>query len=190
MVTEAMVTNLIDKGRDQGTFFQTRWWPRSRTRKSTSTSSRFYSSLVAEGIEVLDQAPLKPVARPREVLPSAPRTGRRTPKTRVGVGDSVRLYLQEIGDTDLLTMQEGGLALQAHGAGQDRRRALAGPDLTPEASGPRRRQARRRAGSSASDPRQPQTRRLSRQEVRRSRSLLPRSHSGRQHRPHEGDRQI
>ena len=87
---------------------------------------------MAEGIEVLDQAPLKPVARPREVLPERPRTERRTPKTRVGVGDSVRLYLQEIGDTDLLTMQEEVWLSKRMERGKIAEELLLDPDLTPE----------------------------------------------------------
>jgi RNA polymerase primary sigma factor len=62
---------------------------------------------VAEGIEVLDQAPPKPVNRPRIAPPDRPQERSAYPEDIAsGVGDSVRLYLQEIGETDLLTMQE------------------------------------------------------------------------------------
>ena len=62
---------------------------------------------MAEGIEVLDQAPPKPMARPREVMSERPADRAAYAEDLAsGVGDSVRLYLQEIGDTDLLTMQE------------------------------------------------------------------------------------
>jgi RNA polymerase primary sigma factor len=108
MVTEAMVTNLIDKGRDQGYLLSDEVvaaFPNAE--EHLDVLEEFYSSLVAEGIEVLDQAPLKPVSRPRGSVPDRP--GDRAAYAEdlaSGVGDSVRLYLQEIGDTDLLTMQE------------------------------------------------------------------------------------
>ncbi len=108
MVTEAMVTNLIDKGRDQGYLLSDEVvaaFPNAE--EHLDVLEEFYSSLVAEGIEVLDQAPTKPVVRSREVVPE--RTVDRATYAEdiaSGVGDSVRLYLQEIGDTDLLTMQE------------------------------------------------------------------------------------
>ncbi|MBA3450465.1 MAG: sigma-70 family RNA polymerase sigma factor, partial [Chloroflexia bacterium] len=103
-----MVTNLIDKGRDQGYLLSDEVvaaFPNAEDQ--LDVLEEFYSSLVAEGIEVLDQAPPKPVARVREAL--LERSAERTAQSEdpaSGVGDSVRLYLQEIGDTDLLTMQE------------------------------------------------------------------------------------
>ncbi len=108
MVTEAMVTNLIDKGRDQGYLLSDEVvaaFPNAE--EHLDVLEEFYSSLVAEGIEVLDQAPAKPVARQRET--AIERSAERAAQAEdlaSGVGDSVRLYLQEIGDTDLLTMQE------------------------------------------------------------------------------------
>lgn len=108
MVTEAMVTNLIDKGRDQGYLLSDEVvaaFPNAE--EHLDAVEEFYSSLLAEGIEVLDQAPLKPVSRPREIIPDRhPERAHYTEDLASGVGDSVRLYLQEIGETDLLTMQE------------------------------------------------------------------------------------
>ena len=108
MVTEAMVTNLIDKGRDQGYLLSDEVvaaFPDAENHLDVLED--FYSSLVAEGIEVLDQAPLKPIARPRETSPEKPSERQHyADDLASGVGDSVRLYLQEIGETDLLTMQE------------------------------------------------------------------------------------
>jgi RNA polymerase primary sigma factor len=108
MVTEAMVTNLIDKGRDQGYLLSDEVvaaFPDAENHLDVLED--FYSSLVAEGIEVLDQAPLKPIARPRETSPEKPTERQHyADDLASGVGDSVRLYLQEIGETDLLTMQE------------------------------------------------------------------------------------
>ena len=66
MVTEAMVTNLIDKGRDQGYLLSDEVvaaFPNAE--EQLDVLEEFYSSLVAEGIAVLDQAPLKSVTRPR-----------------------------------------------------------------------------------------------------------------------------
>jgi RNA polymerase primary sigma factor len=108
MVTEAMVTNLIDKGRDQGYLLSDEVvaaFPNAE--EHLDILEEFYSSLVAEGIEVLDQAPLKPVAKPREIMSERhPERGAYAEDLASGVGDSVRLYLQEIGETELLTMQE------------------------------------------------------------------------------------
>ena len=134
MVTEAMVTNLIDKGRDQGYLLSDEVvaaFPNAE--EHLDVLEEFYSSLVAEGIEVLDQAPLKPVARPREVLPE-PAADRAANADDVasGVGDSVRLYLQEIGDTDLLTMQEEVWLSKRMERGKIAEELLLDPDLTPE----------------------------------------------------------
>ena len=103
-----MVTNLIDKGRDQGYILSDEVvaaFPNAEDH--LDVLEEFYSSLVAEGIEVLDQAPLKPAPRPRETaLERASERAAQAEDVASGAGDSVRLYLQEIGDTDLLTMQE------------------------------------------------------------------------------------
>jgi RNA polymerase primary sigma factor len=107
-----MVTNLIDKGRDQGYLLSDEVvaaFPNAE--EHLDVLEDFYSSLVAEGIEVLDQAPVKQAPRPREIVAdrhadrNADRNGY-AEDLASGVGDSVRLYLQEIGETDLLTMQE------------------------------------------------------------------------------------
>jgi len=108
MVTKAMVTNLIDKGKNQGYLLSDEVvaaFPNAE--EHLDSLEEFYSSLVAEGIEVLDQAPPKPVNRPRIAPPDRPQERSAYPEDIAsGVGDSVRLYLQEIGETDLLTMQE------------------------------------------------------------------------------------
>jgi len=134
MVTEAMVTNLIDKGRDQGYLLSDEVvaaFPDAE--EHLDVLEEFYSSLVAEGIEVLDQAPLKPVARPREVAPERPADRAAYAEDLAsGVGDSVRLYLQEIGDTDLLTMQEEVWLSKRMERGKIAEELLLDPDLTPE----------------------------------------------------------
>jgi RNA polymerase primary sigma factor len=108
MVTEAMVTNLIDKGRDQGYLLSDEVVAAFPTAEEhLDVLEEFYSSLVAECIEVLDQVPLKPPIKPREIAPERHADRGAYPEDlSSGVGDSVRLYLQEIGETDLLTMQE------------------------------------------------------------------------------------
>ena len=134
MVKEAMVTNLIDKGRDQGYLLSDEVvaaFPNAE--EQLDVLEEFYSSLVAEGIEVLDQAPLKPVTRPREVAPERPADRAAYAEDLAsGVGDSVRLYLQEIGDTDLLTMQEEVWLAKRIERGKIAEELLLDADLTPE----------------------------------------------------------
>jgi RNA polymerase primary sigma factor len=108
MVPKAMVTSLIDKGRDQGYLLSDEVvaaFPNAE--EQLDILEDFYSSLVAEGIEVLDQVPAKQLPRARE-LPAERQAAERAAyeDAQSGIGDSVRLYLQEIGETDLLTMQE------------------------------------------------------------------------------------
>ena len=103
-----MVTSLIDKGRDQGYLLSDEVvaaFPNAE--EHLDILEDFYSSLVAEGIEVLDQVPAKQLPRARE-LPAERHAAERAAyeDAQSGIGDSVRLYLQEIGETDLLTMQE------------------------------------------------------------------------------------
>ncbi len=99
-----MVTSLIAKGKDQGYLLSDEIIAAFPNPEDQIESlDDLYSSLVAEGIEVLDQAPVKPAGKVKETA-----SERHEPDDTmaVGVGDSVRLYLQEIGETDLLTMQE------------------------------------------------------------------------------------
>jgi RNA polymerase primary sigma factor len=135
MVTEAMVTNLIDKGRDQGYLLSDEVvaaFPNAE--EHLEILEEFYSSLVAEGIEVLDQAPFRPVARPREVVPERPADRAAYAEDLAsGVGDSVRLYLQEIGDTDLLTMQEEVWLAKRMERGKFAEELLLDPALPPDA---------------------------------------------------------
>jgi RNA polymerase primary sigma factor len=105
VVKRSMVPSLIAKGKDQGYLLSDdiiAAFPNAE--ENIEGLDDFYSSLVAEGIDVVDQAPAKSP-------PKAPASGV-TERVEIaeplaaGVGDSVRLYLQEIGETDLLTMQE------------------------------------------------------------------------------------
>jgi RNA polymerase primary sigma factor len=125
-----MLTSLLAKGKDQGYLLSDEIiaaYPNPE--EQIESLDDLYSSLVAEGIEVLDQAPAAPVVkalRVKEVVavaahgaadpivrPERPVRPERLDRQEqaealaaAGVGDSVRLYLQEIGETDLLTMQE------------------------------------------------------------------------------------
>jgi RNA polymerase primary sigma factor len=109
----SMVASLIAKAKDQGFVLSddiVALFPNAEDQ--VERLDELYTSLVAEGIEVLDQPPtansidtrltgvgaevdtVEIELEPVEVEPVA------------GVADSVRLYLQEIGMTDLLTMEE------------------------------------------------------------------------------------
>ena len=105
-----MVTTLIAKGKNQGFLLSDEIiaaFPDPE--EHLERLDEFYSSLVAEGIEVLDQAPVKPVAAASstaKVRDHAAERAEHDEAIAVGVSDSVRLYLQEIGETDLLTMAE------------------------------------------------------------------------------------
>ncbi|MBW3634746.1 MAG: RNA polymerase sigma factor RpoD [Chloroflexi bacterium] len=129
-----MVTKLIDKGRDQGYLLSDEVvaaFPNAE--EHLDVLEEFYSSLVAEGIEVLDQAPATPVVRPRQVVSERPADRAAYAEDLAsGVGDSVRLYLQEIGDTDLLTMQEEVWLAKRMERGKIAEELLLDPTLSPE----------------------------------------------------------
>jgi RNA polymerase primary sigma factor len=100
-----MVTTLLEKGKDQGYLLSDEiiaLFPNAE--EQIERLDDLYSWLVAEGIEVLDQAPAPVAARGKKGL-VAERAEIAEP-VGVAVGDSVRLYLQEIGETDLLTMAD------------------------------------------------------------------------------------
>jgi RNA polymerase primary sigma factor len=102
-----MIANLLEKGKDQGYLLSDEiidMFPNAE--EQMDSLEEFYAALVAQGIEVLDQKPAI-IAKP-----ASERTRARTEVVAAddafasGVGDSVRMYLQEIGETSLLTMQE------------------------------------------------------------------------------------
>ncbi len=127
-----MVTSLIAKGKDQGYLLSddiVAAFPNAEDQ--LDHLEEFYTSHVAEGIEVVDQPPVPAAALVKSPIPLPAKTAKSrengTPASErpldraterlveraaahddysTGVGDSVRLYLQEIGETDLLTMQE------------------------------------------------------------------------------------
>ena len=113
-----MDSSLISKGKDQGYLLADEIiaaFPNAE--EQMDSLEEFYSAVVAEGIEVFEQkpaapvrkaapAPAKPTSRLREKLEAARGIDHEESLPGVGVGDSVRLYLQEIGETSLLTMEE------------------------------------------------------------------------------------
>src|SRR5687767_10769574 len=127
VVPPSMVTSLIEKGKGQGYLLSEdiiAAFPNPEDQLDSLDD--LYSSLVAEGIEVVDQSPLGSLATVTAngsatngtaaitiiAPPAKTRDGQEAIERleeeaiAAGVGDSVRLYLQEIGATDLLTMQE------------------------------------------------------------------------------------
>src|SRR5688500_11628126 len=100
-----MVTTLLSKGKDQGYLLSDvfiAFFPNPE--EQIESLDDLYTWLLAERIEVRYQAPTKPAPNPRDVVTvERPET---TEPLSVGVSDSVRLYLQEIGETGLLTMAE------------------------------------------------------------------------------------
>ncbi|CAN5438451.1 RNA polymerase sigma factor RpoD [soil metagenome] len=111
-----MVASLIAKAKDQGFVLSddiVALFPQAEDQ--VEGLDELYTSLVAEGIEVLDQAPTRALQTitpaPIQEIDSVETVDIEPVEhvevdTSTGVGDSVRLYLQEIGMTDLLTMQE------------------------------------------------------------------------------------
>ncbi len=126
-----MSASLIAKGKDQGFLLSAEIMAAfPQPEADVNGLDEFYSSLLELGIEVVDQSPAHPpapVAAARTTPPPAPASQtirQHAPATRrhgaeaaaapplsiedpsAGVNDSVRLYLQEIGETDLLTMDQ------------------------------------------------------------------------------------
>ena len=100
-----METTLLERGKDQGYLLSDEimaLFPRAE--EQIERLDDLYSWLLAEGIEVLDQAPAAAPAKPKPAIPVERPDA--IEALAPGVGDSVRLYLQEIGETNLLTMQE------------------------------------------------------------------------------------
>ncbi len=110
-----MDASLIAKGKDRGYLLSEEIiavFPHAED--DLESLEEFYLMLYEQGIEVLDQEPSSnaPAEVERSAKPSRSNSydHRRTPEIidpmSSGVNDSVRLYLQEIGETNLLTMQE------------------------------------------------------------------------------------
>ncbi len=101
-----MTENLVTKGKEQGFLLQAEIveaFPRAED--DVEVLDEFYATLVANNIEVVEKAPrTRPLVEIKEEHhPKAEQNG---DDYTGGVSDSVRLYLQEIGETDLLTMEQ------------------------------------------------------------------------------------
>ena len=129
-----MVTSLIAKGKDQGYLLSDdiiAAFPNAE--EQIETLDDFYTSLVQEGIEVVDQAPIAPPPKTKEVaVVDRVEHVEAVDPIAAGVGDSVRLYLQEIGETDLLTMQEEVWLAKRMERGKLAERRLRTEVLTPD----------------------------------------------------------
>jgi RNA polymerase primary sigma factor len=102
-----MDSSLIAKGKDQGYLLSEDVAAAfSRADDAPDTLEDFYSALVAEGIDVVDHRPVAPIVAPARRTRKPARRNDAEDAIASSVGDSVRLYLQEIGETDLLTMEE------------------------------------------------------------------------------------
>ena len=106
-----MVSSLLDKGRDQGFVLSDdimAMYPNAEDH--VETIDGLYGWLLSEGIEVLERAPAPSPELDDHVQAeeSAEAEGKALAAESgiPAVGDSVRLYLHEIGATDLLTMDE------------------------------------------------------------------------------------
>jgi len=119
-----MVSSLLSKGKDQGFLLSDEViaaFPRME--EDIAAIDELWSALLEHNVEIIDQPPAPgPAAsrfqftRTRAIeqtngtidIDALAKPARDDPETYVtpGATDSVRLYLQEIGETDLLTMQE------------------------------------------------------------------------------------
>src|SRR3954454_4166509 len=106
-----MVSSLLDKGRDQGFVLSDdimAMYPNAEDH--VERIDDLFGWLIKEGIEVLEQAPaLSPTRDEASPAPEESEAEDRALAAEAGlpaVGDSVRLYLHEIGATDLITMEQ------------------------------------------------------------------------------------
>lgn len=102
----AMTDNLVSKGKEQGFLLQDEIieaFPNAED--DIDVLDNFYATLVANNIEVVDKAPRsRPLVEIKEEHHA--KHDHASDDMLGGVNDSVRLYLQEIGETDLLTMEQ------------------------------------------------------------------------------------
>ncbi|MEX1157982.1 MAG: RNA polymerase sigma factor RpoD [Thermomicrobiales bacterium] len=120
-----MVASLIAKGKDQGFLLSEEVLEAfPRIEEDIAAVDEFWTSLLENGVDVIDQPPAPSAltsrhqfTRHRAVAPTPTEIApdpfakpdsrdESTDALAQGVADSVRLYLQEIGETDLLTMHE------------------------------------------------------------------------------------
>jgi RNA polymerase primary sigma factor len=122
-----MVASLIAKGKSQGFLLSDEVLAAfPRIEDDIPSVDEFWSSLLEVGVDVVDQPPTaadapsplrdqftrpRPAAHPSDepvnaLVPHVEQREEAVDTLSQGAADSVRLYLQEIGETDLLTMQE------------------------------------------------------------------------------------
>jgi RNA polymerase primary sigma factor len=126
-----MVTSLLEKGKDQGYLLSDEiiaLFPNAE--EQIERLDDLYTWLVSEGIEVLDQAPQTANGNGRIAEAVATERIASAEPAGIAVGDSVRLYLQEIGETDLLTMAEEVWLSKRMERGKAAEGSLRNPSLT------------------------------------------------------------
>lgn len=138
-----MDASLIARGKDRGYLLSDEIiaaFPNAE--ENVESLDEFYSTLVEQGIEVLDQEPTNgngTTSSLSERTASQPAPASPTIDTRqdvadaVSVSDSVRLYLQEIGETSLLTMEEEVWLAKRMERGKIAEERLANGDYASEA---------------------------------------------------------
>jgi len=92
----SMVTSNMANGNSQGFVLNSNTLDQLDSTEDIDSSREYYSALLAEGIDVAEQRRSSRASRTKHA--DDPYVG--------GVNDSVRMYLQEIGETDLLSMEE------------------------------------------------------------------------------------
>jgi RNA polymerase primary sigma factor len=121
-----MTEQLVTKGKEQGFLLQeeiVEAFPHAED--DIEVLDEFYATLVANNIEVVEKPPrARPIVEIKEE--HHPKPDHHADDLLGGISDSVRLYLQEIGETDLLTMEQevwlarrmerGGIACRRLGA--------------------------------------------------------------------------
>jgi len=104
-----MSVTLLQKGKEKGYLLHDEIiaaFPNAE--QDVETLDEFFSTLLEQGIDVVEQEPARPVPATRTRHKAERADDERLDSAQAAqiAADSVRLYLQEIGETDLLTMQE------------------------------------------------------------------------------------
>ena len=104
-----MSVTLLQKGKEKGYLLHDEIiaaFPNAE--RDVEMLDEFFSTLFEQGIDVVEQEPQRPTpaARTRHKTERADEERLDSAQAAQIAADSVRLYLQEIGETDLLTMQE------------------------------------------------------------------------------------
>jgi len=104
-----MSVTLLQKGKEKGYLLHDEIiaaFPNAE--RDVEMLDEFFSTLFEQGIDVVEQEPQRPTpaARTRHKTERADEERLDNAQAAQIAADSVRLYLQEIGETDLLTMQE------------------------------------------------------------------------------------